>query len=61
MISPGITVFLSILFIANLLLFAVVLYSSRGRLDTATKAGFAYMATVLILDMFALFGGVKFW
>lgn len=61
MINPWVVAFLSVLGLFNLVLLAVVAYSAKGQASKATKIGFAYMAAVLALDMFALFGGVKLW
>lgn len=56
-------IFLSILMFANLILFGVIAYSLKETKNQskAQVIGFFYMAIVLLLDMFSLFGGYWIW
>lgn len=61
MISAWVVAFLTAIGIGNLLLFMIILRSCSGELDKATKIGFTFMNILLVLNTFALFGGVKLW
>ncbi|MCM1325240.1 MAG: hypothetical protein NC094_01320 [Bacteroidales bacterium] len=56
-----ITVLLTLLCVANVLLLGALVYSGRGKQDLATQIGFGYMAVTLIFDMVFAIGGVVLW
>lgn len=61
MINGWIIVSLTLLYIANILLLGALAYSARGKKDAETKAGFGFMAAVLILNMIFVAGGITLW
>lgn len=61
MISAWVVSILTLLCLANVLLLCTLAYSGRGKADKATRVGFGFMATVLVLDIFFSVGGVLLW
>lgn len=61
MISAWTVAVLTLLCVANVFLLCALAYSGRGRTDKAAKTGLAFMAAVLVLDMFFAVGGVVLW
>lgn len=56
-----ITVLLTLLCMANVLLLGALAYSGRGQKNIETKIGFGFMAAVLVLDTVFAVGGVVLW
>lgn len=61
MSSTWIVVLFTLLFVANMVLLFALAYSSKEKINKATKIGFAFMAAVLILDVLFSAGGIVLW
>lgn len=61
MISAGIIIVLTLLFVANIFLLVALAYSGKGQKNIETKIGFGFMTWTLVLDMLFMLGGVLIW
>ncbi len=61
MISIWIMALLTLLCVANMFLLFVLAYSSKRKINKATKLGFGFMGTVLVLNMLFSIGGIVLW
>ncbi len=61
MINIWIIVLSTLLCAADMFLLFILAYSSKGKINKATKLGFGFMGTVLVLNMLFSIGGIVLW